>query len=118
MSDAPRTRLVLVACILGTIIVFVDSTVVNVAPPAIRRDLGGGLSLQEWVVDAYLLTLGALLLVGGSLGDLFGPRRVFLWGIAAFGVTSALCVLAPDGRFLILARALQGMAGAVLTPAG
>jgi EmrB/QacA subfamily drug resistance transporter len=118
MSDATRNRLVLVACILGSIIVFVDSTVVNVALPAIRRDLGGGLSLQEWVVDAYLLTLGALLLVGGSLGDLFGPRRVFLWGIAAFGVTSALCAAAPDGRFLILARALQGMAGAVLTPAG
>jgi EmrB/QacA subfamily drug resistance transporter len=118
MSDVARNRLVLVACILGSIIVFVDSTVVNVALPAIRRDLGGGLSLQEWVVDAYLLTLGALLLVGGSLGDLFGPRRVFLLGIAAFGATSALCAAAPDGRVLILARALQGIAGAVLTPAG
>ncbi len=62
----------LVACILGSVIVFVDSTVVNVALPAIQRDLGGGLALQQWVVDAYLLTLGSLLLVGGSLGDLFG----------------------------------------------
>ena len=73
--------LVLVACILGSVIVFVDSTVVNVALPAIQRDLGGGLALQQWVVDAYLLTLGSLLLVGGSLGDLFGARRLFLIGI-------------------------------------
>ena len=87
----------LIACILGSIVVFVDSSVVNVALPAIQRDLGGGLALQQWVVDAYLLTLGSLVLVGGSLGDLFGPRRLFLIGIAAFGVTSLLCALAPDG---------------------
>ncbi len=95
-----------------------DGSVVNVALPAIQRDLGGGLVLQQWVVDAYLLTLGSLLLVGGSLGDLFGPRRVFMLGIAAFGVTSVLCAAAPDGTSLILARGLQGMAGAILTPAG
>jgi EmrB/QacA subfamily drug resistance transporter len=109
---------VLAACILGSIIVFVDSTVVNVALPAIQRDLGGGLALQQWVVDAYLLTLGSLLLVGGSLGDLFGARLVFMLGIAAFGITSVLCAAAPDGTTLILARGLQGIAGAVLTPAG
>ena len=114
----PRKRLVLVACILGSVIVFVDSTVVNVALPAIQRDLGGGLALQQWVVDAYLLTLGSLLLVGGSLGDLFGARRVFLAGIISFGVTSVLCAAAPDGTLLILARALQGVTGAILTPAG
>ena len=108
----------LAACILGSIIVFVDSTVVNVALPAIQRDLGGGLALQQWVVDAYLLTLGSLLLVGGSLGDLFGARLVFMIGIAAFGITSVLCAAAPDGTTLILARGLQGIAGAVLTPAG
>ncbi len=108
----------LAACILGSIIVFVDSTVVNVALPAIQRDLGGGLALQQWVVDAYLLTLGSLLLVGGSLGDLFGARLVFMLGIAAFGITSVLCAAAPDGTTLILARGLQGIAGAVLTPAG
>ena len=108
----------LVACILGSIIVFVDSTVVNVALPAIQRDLGGGLALQQWVVDAYLLTLGSLLLVGGSLGDLFGARRLFLLGIVGFGVTSVLCAAAPDGTTLILARGLQGVLGAVLTPAG
>jgi EmrB/QacA subfamily drug resistance transporter len=107
-----------VACILGSVIVFVDSTVVNVALPAIQDDLGGGLSLQQWVVDAYLLTLGSLLLVGGSLGDLFGPRRMILVGIVSFGLTSVLCAAAPDGTTLILARALQGAAGAILTPAG
>ncbi len=108
----------LVACIFGSIIVFVDSTVVNVALPAIQRDLGGGLALQQWVVDAYLLTLGSLLLVGGSLGDLFGARRLFLLGIVGFGITSILCSAAPDGTTLIVARGLQGALGAVLTPAG
>jgi EmrB/QacA subfamily drug resistance transporter len=91
---------------------------VNVALPAIQRDLGGGLALQQWVVDAYLLTLGSLLLVGGSLGDLFGARRLFLLGIVGFGLTSVLCAAAPDGTTLILARGLQGVLGAVLTPAG
>jgi EmrB/QacA subfamily drug resistance transporter len=109
---------VLVACILGSVVVFVDSTVVNVALPAIQRDLGGGLALQQWVVDAYLLTLGSLLLVGGSLGDLFGGRQVFLVGILAFGALSVVCAAAPDGTALILARGAQGIAGAMLTPAG
>jgi EmrB/QacA subfamily drug resistance transporter len=113
-----RNRLVLVACILGSVIVFVDSTVVNVALPAIQRDLGGGLALQQWVVDAYLLTLGSLLLVGGSLGDLFGARRVFLIGIVSFGAMSLACAAAPDGTALIAARGLQGVTGAILTPAG
>ena len=105
------------SCILGSTIVFVDSTVVNVALPAIRDDLGGGLALQQWVVDAYLLTLGSLILVGGSLGDIFGARRVFPIGLVAFGATSVLCALAPTGTALIAARALQGAAGALLTPA-
>ena len=91
---------------------------VNVALPAIQRDLGGGLALQQWVVDAYLLTLGSLLLVGGSLGDLFGARRLFLIGIISFGLTSVLCAAAPDGTLLILGRGLQGVTGAILTPAG
>jgi EmrB/QacA subfamily drug resistance transporter len=118
LAQSSRNRLVLIACILGSSIVFVDGSVVNVALPAIQRDLGGGLALQQWVVDAYLLTLGSLLLVGGSLGDLFGARRVFLLGIIAFGVTSVVCAVAPDGTTLILARGLQGIAGAILTPAG
>ena len=117
-QPSARDRLILVACILGSVIVFVDSTVVNVALPAIQRDLGGGLALQQWLVDAYLLTLGSLLLVGGSLGDLFGARRLFLIGIITFGLTSILCAAAPDGTLLILARGLQGVAGALLTPAG
>ena len=105
------------ACILGSTIVFVDSTIVNVALPAIQRDLGGGLALQQWVVDGYLLTLGALILVGGSLGDLFGGKRIFEIGVATFGLTSVLCALALNGPELIVARGLQGVAGALLTPA-
>jgi EmrB/QacA subfamily drug resistance transporter len=112
-----RRTLVLVACILGSAIVFVDGTVVNVALPAIQRDLGGGLTLQQWVVDAYLLTLGSLILLGGSLGDLFGERRIFSLGTAFFGITSVGCALAPSGNALIAARGLQGVAGALLTPA-
>src|SRR5262249_36366215 len=117
LGEATRKRLILVACILGSTIVFVDSTVVNVALPAIQRDLGGGLALQQWVVDAYLLTLGALILVGGSLGDLFGGKRIFFIGVTAFGVTSVVCALATSGGMLIVARGLQGIAGALLTPA-
>jgi len=117
LSDRSRKRLILAACILGSTIVFVDSTVVNVALPAIRRDLGGGLVLQEWVVDAYLLTLGSLILVGGSLADLFGEKRIFSIGVATFGIASLFCALAPDGTVLILARGLQGITGALLTPA-
>src|SRR5438045_9673413 len=104
LGEATRKRLILVACILGSTIVFIDATVVNVALPAIQRDLGGGLALQQWVVDAYLLTLGSLLLVGGSLGDLFGARRFFIIGVVAFGITSLLCAAAPSGTLLILAR--------------
>jgi EmrB/QacA subfamily drug resistance transporter len=106
-----------VACILGSTIVFVDSTVVNVALPAIQRDLGGGLALQQWVVDSYLLTLGSLILVGGSLGDIFGDRRIFQIGVASFGVTSVACAVATSGNELIVARGLQGITGALLTPA-
>jgi EmrB/QacA subfamily drug resistance transporter len=114
---AQRKRLVLIACILGTAVVTVDSTVVNVALPAIADDLGGGLAGQQWTSNAYLVTLGSLLLIGGSLGDVFGERRVFALGVAGFGVTSLLCAVAPTIELLILGRALQGMAGALLTPA-
>src|SRR5215475_7667638 len=110
LGDATRKRLILMACILGSTIVFVDSTVVNVALPAIQRDLGGGLALQQWVVDAYLLTLGSLILIGGSLGDIFGEKRVFTIGVVAFAVTSLLCAVAWSGNALIVARALQGVA--------
>jgi EmrB/QacA subfamily drug resistance transporter len=118
VSPATRDRLILTAAILGSFVAFLDGSVVNVALPAIQDDLGGGLALQQWVVDAYLLTLGSLILVGGSLSDLFGAQRIFLFGILAFGAISVLCAAAPDGNTLIVARALQGMAGALLTPSG
>ena len=117
LSETTRKRLTLAACILGSAIVFVDSSVVTVALPAMARDLGGGLALQQWVADAYLLTLGSLILVGGSLGDLFGQKRVFVIGVVAFAVTSVLCAVAWDEGSLIVARAAQGVAGALLTPA-
>lgn len=107
----------LVAAILGSVVVSVDATVVNVALPAITDDLGGGLSGQQWVANAYLLTLAALILVSGSLSDLFGERRIFTLGVAGFGVTSVLCAAAPTIEVLIAARALQGVSGALLTPA-
>lgn len=115
-GPAPSKRLTLVACILGSGTVFLDGTIVNVALPAIRSGLHAGLAEQQWVVEAYLLTLSALILVGGSFGDLFGRRRVFALGVGAFGACSLLCAIAPSGTFLVVARALQGLAGAMLVP--
>ena len=109
-------RFALIATILGSSIAFIDMTVVNVALPAIQRDLGGGLAAQQWVVDAYLLTLGSLILVGGSLGDIFGEVRVFRIGVGWFGAASVLCGLAPNADTLIVFRGLQGIAGALSRP--
>src|SRR5215207_467263 len=111
-----RQLLTLIATILGSTVVFLDSTVVNVALLAISAALDAGLAGQQWVIESYMLTLVALLLVGGSLGDQFGRRRMFVFGLIAFGVTSALCAVAPSVEFLIGARALQGVAGALLVP--
>src|SRR5271167_2334016 len=108
-------RLSLLAAIVGSAMVSVDGSIVNVALPAIQRDLGGGLSAQQWVSNAYLLALGSLILVGGSLGDIYGERRVFAVGVAAFGVLSVVCALAPTIGVLIAARALQGAAAALVT---
>src|SRR5215208_1595138 len=116
-NEASTKRMVLVACILGTTVVTVDATAINVALPAIAEDLGGGLAGQQWTANAYLLTLSSLLLIGGSLGDVIGERRVFVAGVAGFGVTSLLCALAPTIGLLVAARALQGISGALLTPA-
>ena len=88
-----------------------DGTVVNVALPTIQRSLGGGLAAQQWVVNGYLLTLGSLILLGGSLGDIYGERRVFAIGVVGFGVASLACALAPTIGLLVVARALQGCAG-------
>jgi EmrB/QacA subfamily drug resistance transporter len=107
----------LTAAILGSAVVAVDATVVNVALPTIADELGGGLAGQQWVANAYLLTLASLILVSGSLSDLYGERRVFALGVAGFGITSVFCALAPTVELLVLARALQGVSGALLTPA-
>jgi EmrB/QacA subfamily drug resistance transporter len=109
-------RLVLLASILGSFVAFLDSSVVNVALPAMQAELGGGIATQQWIVDAYLLTLGSLILLAGSLSDLFGRKRVFAAGLVGFAVTSLACAFAPTAAVLIVARALQGMAGALLVP--
>lgn len=109
-------RWTLVAAILGSTVVFLDSMVVNVALPAIADDLDAGLAGQQWVVEAYLLALVALLLVGGSLGDQFGRKLMFVSGLVGFGATSALCAVAPSDEFLVVARGMQGIAGALLVP--
>src|SRR5437588_12320318 len=109
-------RCALVAAILGSGIVFLDGTIVNVALPAIRSSLHGALSDQQWIVEAYLLTLSSLLLIGGSLGDLFGRRRLFSIGLIWFGGCSLLCAIAPSSGVLIAARAAQGIGGALLVP--
>ena len=111
-----QQRLTLVATILGSTVVFLDATVVNVALPSIGDDLGAGLAGQQWVLEAYMLALVSLILVGGSLGDQFGRRRLYVIGLLAFGVSSALCAAAPNEEFLVGARALQGIAGALLVP--
>src|SRR6516225_8086328 len=109
-------RLTLVATILGSSIAILDGSVVSVALPSIQRSLGGGLAGQQWVSNAYLLTLGSLILLGGSLGDIFGERRIFALGVGGFGAASLLCALAPTIGLLVAFRALQGIAGALLTP--
>jgi EmrB/QacA subfamily drug resistance transporter len=111
-----QKRLALVAAIMGSFVAGLDATVVNVALPAISQDLGGGLAGQQWVSNAYLLALGSLILIGGSLGDVFGERRMFSIGVAGFGVTSMFCAVAPSIGALIAARALQGVFGALLAP--
>jgi EmrB/QacA subfamily drug resistance transporter len=111
-----RQRLTLAAAIVGSGVAALDGTIVNVALPSIERDLGGGLTGQQWVANAYLLSLGSLILIGGSLGDIYGERRIFALGVGAFGVFSVACALAPTIEVLIAARALQGAAGALLTP--
>jgi len=109
-------RGVLAATILGSSLAFVDGTVVNVALPALQRGLGATVADVQWVIEAYALLFSALLLVGGSLGDRFGRRRVYAIGIAVFAATSALCGLAGSVRTLVMARALQGVGAALLVP--
>ncbi|WP_270352613.1 MFS transporter [Microbacterium testaceum] len=112
----PEQRVVLTIAVLASFVSFLDGTVVNVALPAIARELGGGLSTQQWVVDAYLVTLGAFILVAGSLSDVLGRVVVLRIGLLGFGVASVAIAAAPSAEFLIAARALQGVAGALLVP--
>lgn len=109
-------RWVLTAAALGTGMAFLDGTVVNIALRVIGTDLGATLTELQWVVNAYLLTLSSLILVGGSLGDRLGRRRVFLWGVGGFAIASVLCALAQSPGQLIAARLVQGVFGALLTP--
>src|SRR3954454_15495300 len=104
----------LLAVTVATFMLLLDITVVNVALPSIRDDLGGSFSDLQWVVDAYALTLAALVLTAGSLADRLGRRRLFSWGLGIFSAASLLCALAPDPTFLNVARALQGIGGAVM----
>lgn len=107
---------VLVATILGSSMAFIDSTVVNVALPVLQTDLRATVADVQWVVEAYALFLAALILVGGSLGDHFGRRRIYATGITLFTIASLACGFAPSITFLIVARAVQGVGGALLVP--
>jgi len=109
-------RWVIAAAVLGSGVSFLDGTVVNAALPAISRDLHAGLGDLQWVLTGYLLTLGSLLVLGGSLGDRFGRRTVFVIGLGAFAATSIVCAVAPTTSTLILARCVQGMAAALVVP--
>ncbi|HWT30038.1 MAG TPA: MFS transporter, partial [Propylenella sp.] len=114
--DRPRQRLVLAATVLASAMAFIDGTVVTIALPAIQETLRAGFGQLQWVVNGYTLMLGALLLIGGSLGDRLGRRRVFLSGIALFAAASIACALAANAAVLIGARAVQGVGAALLVP--
>lgn len=119
MANDIRTRsqrLVIWIAILASFVSFLDGSVINVALPAIARELGGGLITQQWAVDAYLITLGSLILLAGSLSDVLGRIVILRIGLIGFGVASLLCALAVNPEMLIGARALQGIAGALLVP--
>ncbi|MBK1659779.1 MFS transporter, partial [Paracraurococcus ruber] len=115
-AEGDASPWVLAACILGTSLAFIDGSVVNVALSALEQDLGAGPGELSWAVSAYLLPLGALILLGGAAGDHFGRRRLFLAGIAVFALASAACAAAPSMGWLLAARGLQGMGAAMLMP--
>ena len=112
----PTGRWVLLVTILGSGMAMLDATVVNIALPAIGREFGAGFRTLQWIVNAYALTLAALILLAGALGDHCGRRRVFIIGVTGFAAASLLCGLAPNAEILVAARALQGIGGALLTP--
>lgn len=115
-SFSSLQRLVITIAVLASFVTFLDGTVVTVALPAISEELGGGITTQQWVVDAYLITLSALILLAGSLSDAYGRVRIMRIGLIAFGIASVAVAAAPEPLTLIIARALQGAAGAMLVP--
>jgi EmrB/QacA subfamily drug resistance transporter len=114
--ESSQGRWVLAAAVLGSGIAFLDGTVVNIALPEIGRDLDASTSSLQWISNGYLLTLASLILLGGALGDRHGRRKIFSLGVALFTAASMLCAVAPTSEFLIVARMLQGIGGALLTP--
>lgn len=116
MKMSRQQTLILLIAILASFVAFLDGSVVGVALPSISKDLGGGLVTQQWVNDAYLITLGTLILAAGSLSDIFGRKKILMIGLCGFLVSSMLCAIAPTSLSLILARGLQGIAGSLLVP--
>src|SRR5688572_24865014 len=115
MGSGPG-RWVLAVAVLGSGLAFLDGTVVNVALPDIGRDLDASTAALQWILNGYLLTLASVILLGGSLGDRYGRRRIFVVGVALFSAASLLCAISPNAEFLVGARLLQGVGGALLTP--
>ncbi len=111
-----RGRWVVAATVLGSSMALLDGTVVNIALPHIGEELGSGVAGLQWTLSGYTLALASLILLGGALGDRWGRRRVFVWGTVWFAVASLLCGIAPDITFLVIARILQGVGAALLTP--
>src|SRR5215831_13927126 len=111
-----RKWLTLVATVVGSSMALLDGSVVNIALPAIQRALHADAAATQWIVNAYLLLLGALVLIGGSAADLYGRRRVFVLGVAAFIVASIACGLSPNNGVLVVSRAVQGLGAALLVP--
>lgn len=109
-------RLLVAVAVLASFVAFLDGSVVNLALPAISAELGGGLVIQQWVVDGYLLTLGALILLAGAISDTFGRLTVLRAGLVVFGVASLLCAAAPSGLVLVIGRCVQGLGAAFLVP--
>src|SRR6202008_5210257 len=115
-TDTDTDRPLIAVAGVASFVAFLDGSVVNLALPAIGREFGGGLALQQWVIDGYLLALGALILVAGAISDAFGRLVVLRTGLAIFAVSSLLCAFAPSGWVLIAARCLQGVGAAFLVP--
>jgi EmrB/QacA subfamily drug resistance transporter len=115
-TENDTDRPLIAVAVLASFVAFLDGSVVNLALPAIGREFGGGLALQQWVIDGYLLTLGALILVAGAISDQFGRLSVLRMGVVVFGVASILCAFAPTGWVLIAARCVQGVGAAFLVP--